>query len=238
LDLRLFRKGLRSWPIFFVFEPLLRWMNGDHRFEYPIEIHPFDYFSHAWFRGWMYQGCLFYSGPLDGLGLSLEKVSDRSFFPPDSLHLCAASSPAPLDDISFSSLSSSSLPYSCKQPCTTGKHHSFIGYFKFVGTNKCIQIIFVGLGQALTNIWIVRFDFDQTHIFIGVATSPMNILGLYSSFAQGWRYGPAYIHRLTDKYRWNLKTVCFLFLPSPCHSLHSTAWTKLSCRRLAAAGQG
>jgi hypothetical protein len=27
---------------------------------------------------------------------------------------------------------------------TTGKRHSFVSYFKFVGTDECIQIIFVG----------------------------------------------------------------------------------------------
>jgi hypothetical protein len=56
---------------------------------------------------------------------------------------------------------------------TTGKRHSF------VGTDKCIQIIFVGLGHASMNIWVVRFDFDQIHIFID---------------------NMVYIHQLIDEY--------------------------------------
>jgi hypothetical protein len=64
----------------------------------------------------MYLRCLFYFGPLDGLDLSLEKVMDRSFYLLDSLPMCATSAPAPLDTIFFSSLSSSSLTYSSKQP--------------------------------------------------------------------------------------------------------------------------
>jgi hypothetical protein len=64
----------------------------------------------------MYLRCLFYFGPLDGLDLSLEKVMDRSFYLLDSLPMCPTSAPAPLDTIFFSSLSSSSLPYSSKQP--------------------------------------------------------------------------------------------------------------------------
>jgi hypothetical protein len=67
-----------------------------------------------------------------------------------------------------------------------------VHYFKFIGTNEYIQIIFVGpetdeyklifvgLGEALTNIQAIRFDFDKNHIFVGDATSPMNIRILYS----------------------------------------------------------
>jgi hypothetical protein len=33
-------------------------------------------------------------------------------------------------------------------------------FFKFVGTDEYIKIIFVGLDQAPMNIWVVRFDFD------------------------------------------------------------------------------
>jgi hypothetical protein len=114
---------------------------------------------------------------------------------------------------------------------TTGKRHSFIGYFKFIGTDECIPIIFVGpktdeyklifvgLGQAPMNIWAVRFDFDRTHIFIG---------------------DMAYIRRLTDKYRWDLeievsffsllRVPVFSFMPKlsfqlrhHCRSAHATA---------------
>jgi hypothetical protein len=54
--------------------------------------------------------------------------------------------------------------------CTTGKHHSFIGVFKFVGTDEYIQIIFigpetdeyklifVGFDQASMNIWAIQFE--------------------------------------------------------------------------------
>jgi hypothetical protein len=78
---------------------------------------------------------------------------------------------------------------------TIGKHHSFVVFFKFDGTDEHIQIIFIGfetdefkvifisLGREPTNIWVVRFDFDRTHIFIGGTTSPMNIRGIYSSVA-------------------------------------------------------
>jgi hypothetical protein len=42
------------------------------------------------------------------------------------------------------------------QPFTTGKHHSFVGGFKFIDTDKYIQIIFVG------------FEIDEYNfIFIG-----------------------------------------------------------------------
>jgi hypothetical protein len=35
---------------------------------------------------------------------------------------------------------------------TTVKHHLFIGFFKFIGTDEYIQIMFLGLVQAPTNI--------------------------------------------------------------------------------------
>jgi hypothetical protein len=50
-------------------------------------------------------------------------------------------------------------------PHTTGKHHSFIGVFKFIGIDEYIQIIFIGpetdeyklifisVDQELMNIW-------------------------------------------------------------------------------------
>jgi hypothetical protein len=71
------------------------------------------------------------------------------------------------------------------------KHHSFVGIFKFVGTDEYIQIIFVGpktdkyklmfvgFDRETMNIWVVRFDFDRTHVFVGEATSPTNIHVLY-----------------------------------------------------------
>jgi hypothetical protein len=51
---------------------------------------------------------------------------------------------------------------------TREKHHSFIGYFKFIGTVKYIQIIFVG----------PKTD-ENKLIFIGGTTSPTNIRGLF-----------------------------------------------------------
>jgi hypothetical protein len=54
--------------------------------------------------------------------------------------------------------------------------HSSV-FFKFIGTDEYIQIIFVGfktdeykvifvgLGRAPMNIWNIRFDFDLPHIF-------------------------------------------------------------------------
>jgi hypothetical protein len=42
------------------------------------------------------------------------------------------------------------------------------------------KIIFVGLDWEPTNIWAVRFNFDQPYIFIGLITSPTNIRVLYS----------------------------------------------------------
>jgi hypothetical protein len=75
----------------------------------------------------------------------------------------------------------------------SGKRHSFVGYFNFIGIDECIQIIFIGpetneyklifigLGQTPTNIWVVQFEFYWTHIFISGAMSPMNIRVLYSS---------------------------------------------------------
>jgi hypothetical protein len=80
----------------------------------------------------------------------------------------------------------------------TGKRHSFIGCFKFVGANEYIQItfvdfgtdtynvIFIGLGRDPMNIWIVQFDFDQPHIFVDDMT---------------------YIHRLTDEYIGHMATI-------------------------------
>jgi hypothetical protein len=55
---------------------------------------------------------------------------------------------------------------------TIGKHHPFVGVFKFVGleTNE-YKLVFIGFDQALMNIWSVWFDFDQTHIFVGDATN-------------------------------------------------------------------
>jgi hypothetical protein len=66
-------------------------------------------------------------------------------------------------------------------------------FFIFIGTDKYIQITFIGfrtneyrvvfisLGPALTNIWVVCFDFDRPHIFFSDMT---------------------YIRRLTDEYMW------------------------------------
>jgi hypothetical protein len=55
-------------------------------------------------------------------------------------------------------------------PHTTGKHHSFIGVFKFIGIDEYIQIIFIGpetdeyklifisVDQELMNIWGRKLD--------------------------------------------------------------------------------
>jgi predicted secreted protein len=51
---------------------------------------------------------------------------------------------------------------------TRGKRHSFVGYFKFIGTDKYIQIIFVG----------PKTD-EYKLILIGDTTSPTNICGLF-----------------------------------------------------------
>jgi hypothetical protein len=66
-------------------------------------------------------------------------------------------------------------------------------FFKFVGTGEYIEIIFIGfrtdeykvifigLGWAPMNIWVVWFNFNPPHIFVGLVMSSMNIHGLYSS---------------------------------------------------------
>ncbi len=68
---------------------------------------------------------------------------------------------------------------------TTRKRHSFIG------TDEYIQIIFIGFEtdeynfifigsiRQMTNVWVIRFNLDRPHIFVG---------------------DMAYIHRLTDEY--------------------------------------
>jgi hypothetical protein len=75
---------------------------------------------------------------------------------------------------------------------TTGKWHSFIGFFIFIGfeTDE-YKVIFVSLGWTLTNIWAVRFDFDWPHIFIGRSTSLMNIIHVYSSVM--WLHRQIYV---------------------------------------------
>jgi hypothetical protein len=112
---------------------------------------------------------------------------------------CFPRSPLTCLDMSggFSTLGKSFARHSllsrqCRNTHTTGKHHSFIGVFKFIGTDEYIQIIFVrpkideykfifvGFDWELTNIWAIRFDFNRTHIFIGEATSLTNIRALYS----------------------------------------------------------
>jgi hypothetical protein len=62
---------------------------------------------------------------------------------------------------------------------TIGKWHSFISGFLFIGTDEYIQIIFVsfetneynfifvGWVQELMTIWVIRFDLDWPHIFVG-----------------------------------------------------------------------
>jgi hypothetical protein len=59
-----------------------------------------------------------------------------------------------------------------KRVTTTRKHYSFVDFFKFIGIDKYIQIIFIGsetdeckvifigLGRAPMNIWSIWFDFD------------------------------------------------------------------------------
>jgi hypothetical protein len=76
---------------------------------------------------------------------------------------------------------------------TTGKQHSLMEVFKFVGNDEYIQsilvgsktdkykLVFVGFYRSSTNIQSVGFAFDQTTIFIGEATSLMNIRVLYLS---------------------------------------------------------
>jgi hypothetical protein len=64
---------------------------------------------------------------------------------------------------------------------TTGKRHSFVGFFIFVPTDEYIRIIIVGLGPTSTNIWVIRFDLDWPHIFIGGV-----------AYISQW---PTYIHR-------------------------------------------
>jgi hypothetical protein len=59
-----------------------------------------------------------------------------------------------------------------------GKWNSFVDGFIFVGTNKYIQIIFIGFEtdeynfifvgwvREPTNIWVIRFDLNRPHIFL------------------------------------------------------------------------
>jgi hypothetical protein len=80
----------------------------------------------------------------------------------------------------------------------------------FIGTlNQRLYIKFVGLGLASTNIRGARVDLDRPHIFVGAATSPMNVIHIYSSETWPHRriYGgradgirPAYIHQLINEY--------------------------------------
>jgi hypothetical protein len=60
------------------------------------------------------------------------------------------------------------------------------------------------------NIGGTQVDIDWPHIFIGAATSPTNIIHVYSSVTwphhriyggKADRVWPPYIHRLTDEYR-------------------------------------
>jgi hypothetical protein len=74
-----------------------------------------------------------------------------------------------------------------KQGNTTEKCHSFIDIYEyiqiiFIGikTDK-YKVIFISLGRVPTNIWAVWFDFDRPHIFVGEATSQMNIIHVYTS---------------------------------------------------------
>jgi hypothetical protein len=62
---------------------------------------------------------------------------------------------------------------------TTGKHHSFVGVFKFISTDEYIQIIFVGpeideyklifvgFNWELPNIWGCRPDGTDPPIYVG-----------------------------------------------------------------------
>jgi hypothetical protein len=113
-----------------------------------------------------------------------------------------------------------------------GKWNSFVDGFIFVGTNKYIQIIFIGFETdeynfifvgwvwEPTNIWVILFDLNQPHIFID---DMAYIHQLIDVSAQGCHYGLTYIHQLTDEYRGDFETGCFLFLSSPHTSFHSPA---------------
>jgi hypothetical protein len=110
-------------------------------------------------------------------------------------------------------------------------------FFKFVGTDEYIQIIFIGpetdeykvifigLDRTPTNIWAVRFDFDRSHIFIGRATSPTNIRGIYSTATRCHRRVSGTQATVTGPHifigRRDLEIRCFLFLSSQRYSFHS-----------------
>jgi hypothetical protein len=51
---------------------------------------------------------------------------------------------------------------------TTEKQHFLLSFFIFIGTDKYIQIIYIRrFSLTPTNIWIVWFNLDRPHIFIG-----------------------------------------------------------------------
>jgi hypothetical protein len=72
------------------------------------------------------------------------------------------------------------------------------------------------------NIWADRFDFDLSHIFVGGAISPTNIVHHWRIYgAQGWRVWPTYIHWLTDEYRRPPASVSFSLCAHPCRPTHT-----------------
>jgi hypothetical protein len=99
---------------------------------------------------------------------------------------------------------------------TIGKWYSFIGGFIFVGTDEYIQIIFIGFEtdeynfifigsiRQMTNVWVIRFNLDRPHIFVGD-------MAYIRRLTQGCRYEPAYIHLLTNEYKGDLETRHFPF---------------------------
>jgi hypothetical protein len=92
---------------------------------------------------------------------------------------------------------------STQMATTTGKHHSFIRFFKFVGTDEYIQItfvsfrtdqcnvIFVSLGQEPMNIWAIWFDFDQPHIFVGDMAYIHRLSAGLPLWARRWIWKPS-----------------------------------------------
>jgi hypothetical protein len=91
---------------------------------------------------------------------------------------------------------------------TTWNMCSFIGVNIFVGIDE-YNSNYINWYPKPTDIWVIWFDFNQPHIFIGGATSPTNIHGLYSSMAWTpmniWGSGLTcmanYICWLIDEYR-------------------------------------
>jgi hypothetical protein len=88
---------------------------------------------------------------------------------------------------------------------TTEKRYSFISFFYIRRTDK-YKVIFIDLGPAPMNIWIIHFDFDRPHMFIGDMDR--------------WIYGGAVLTGMAHLY---LETRCFLFLSFLRVAFHSPA---------------